>query len=98
MVLAERLANDLSFAGRAFNFSTESPMTVVEIVDATRKAMGSELLPTVLNEANNEIPEQHLDSTLARELLGWRPTYGLEEGLDRTVSWYRGYVERQGLD
>lgn len=98
MVLAERLAEDVTLAGRAFNFSTETPLTVVEIVDAVRRAISSDLLPKVLGEASNEIREQHLDATLARELLGWRPTFGLDEGLERTASWYRAYFEHRRLD
>lgn len=31
-----------------------------------------------------------LDVSRARERLGWSPTVGLEEGLRRTVEWYRG--------
>lgn len=98
MTLAEALADDPALAGRAFNFSTELPLTVVEIVDAIRRAMGSDLEPKILNEVSNEIPDQHLDSTRAREELGWRPTFGLEEGLARTVRWYTDYIERQNLD
>ena len=26
---------------------------------------------------------------LAREALGWKPEVGLEEGLDRTIEWFR---------
>lgn len=95
MLLAEKLAADVTLAGRAFNFSTETPMTVVEIVNAMREALGSDLMPKILNQASNEIPDQHLDASLAKDLLGWSPTYGLEEGLERTASWYRGYIERQ---
>lgn len=98
MVLAEKLAENPALSGRAFNFSTETPLTVVEIVDAVREAMGSELEPKILAEASNEIPDQHLDATLAREELGWSPTFGLQEGLQRTVAWYRDYIDSQGLD
>jgi hypothetical protein len=30
-----------------------------------------------------------LDTAKARQQLGWRPRWGLEEGLDRTIRWYR---------
>ncbi|MEA2391977.1 MAG: CDP-glucose 4,6-dehydratase, partial [Solirubrobacteraceae bacterium] len=34
-----------------------------------------------------------LDSSKARMRLGWLPTWGLEQGLDRVVEWYRGHGE-----
>ena len=30
-----------------------------------------------------------LDNTRARELLGWQPRFSLEEGLRRTIEWYK---------
>jgi len=59
------------------------------IVEAT----GVALEPVILNEATNEIRAQYLDSTRARQELGWAPKVGLEEGLRRTVDWYRNHLE-----
>lgn len=39
-----------------------------------------------------EIPRQFLDDSSLREL-GWKPQVSLDEGLDRTVEWYRTWVE-----
>ena len=30
-----------------------------------------------------------LDNTRARELLGWEPKFSLEQGLAKTIEWYR---------
>jgi nucleoside-diphosphate-sugar epimerase len=27
-------------------------------------------------------------------MLGWNPRFTLEEGLDRTIAWYRGFLKR----
>jgi CDP-glucose 4,6-dehydratase len=91
LLLAERLRADNSLAGEAFNFSTDDPRNVLEIVDMIRSQMGSKQKPTILNEATNEIREQHLDSSKARAVLGWRPRYGIVDGLGRTIAWYREY-------
>jgi dTDP-glucose 4,6-dehydratase len=32
-----------------------------------------------------------LDPSRARAYLGWRPAVDLEEGLERTVAWYRAH-------
>ncbi len=90
---AEALAADRSRTGRAYNFSLERPLRVLEMVALIGHATGVDLEPIVLNEASNEIPAQYLDSTRARTELGWSPGVGLEEGLRRTVEWYRTHLK-----
>ena len=36
-----------------------------------------------------EIDRQYVDSSKLRELTGWAPQVSLEEGVRRTVDWYR---------
>jgi len=87
--LAEQLERP-GVVGEAFNYSDEHPQSVLEIVGRILAAAGRpDLAPVVLNEANHEIRKQYLSSTKARTLLGWRPSFGLDEGLARTVAWYR---------
>ena len=95
MHLAERLAADRSLAGEAFNFSNESQVTVLQLVDKILAAMGSDLKPAVLDEASNEIRLQYLDATKARTRLDWRPLFTLEEGLSRTIAWYREFFRSE---
>jgi CDP-glucose 4,6-dehydratase len=89
MLLAERLGEDRALRGQAFNFSNELRLTVNDLVARILSVMGSQLVPDVRNEANNEILEQVLSAKKAREVLGWKPMFALEEGLARTISWYR---------
>ena len=91
--MAEALSARRDLAGRAFNFSLERPLTVLEMVAHIQNALGSDLPPDVRGEASNEIPAQFLDSTRAREELAWRPEVGLEEGLLRTAEWYRTHLK-----
>jgi CDP-glucose 4,6-dehydratase len=91
-MLAERLAADRDLRGRAFNFSNEEPLAVLEIVERILALMGCELEPDVRNEAANEIRAQHLSAERARAELGWRPLFTLDEGLRRTIDWYRAFL------
>lgn len=93
MTLCEKLAADASLVGEAFNFSPDMPLTVIDLVDRILKAMDSDLEPLILNQASNEIREQYLSSQKARDTLGWSSTYSFEEGLKRTIEWYRRYFE-----
>lgn len=83
-------------AGEAFNFSDESPMSVIEMYRAVCSAAGEEVEPRILDEAGGEIHDQYLDASKARDVLGWRVRYGLEEGLRRTIAWYRDVLGREG--
>ncbi len=92
MLLAEKLAEDPTLAGEAFNFSYERKVTVLGLVQMLAKLMKSSLTPDVRNEARNEIKHQYLSSQKARTRLGWSPLFDLELGLQRTVDWYREFL------
>ena len=92
MMLAEKLAADPKLAGRAFNFSNEIQVNVRQLVDRILKLMGSALVPDVRNEVSNEIVHQYLSAEAARRDLGWSPQFTLDEGMTRTIAWYREFV------
>ncbi len=91
IALAERAAEP-EVAGRAFNFSTESPVNVLEVVARIQALTGTSLEPKVLNQARHEIPGQHLSAARARSVLGWRARYDLAQGLAATLPWYRDFL------
>ena len=92
MLLAEQLHCRPELHGLAFNFSNETEVTVLGLVNRILRAMDSDLEPKILNEANHEIRRQFLSASRARTVLRWSPLFTLEEGLDRTISWYREFV------
>lgn len=94
LLLAERLAGDRSLIGHAFNFSNESQVTVVDLVRRITRQMGSQLQPRILNQASNEIRNQHLSARKAKDMLDWSPLFTLDQGLDATIAWYRNWSER----
>jgi CDP-glucose 4,6-dehydratase len=90
--LADRLG-DARVQGEAFNFSTESPLTVLGMAAAIQKNMGcSHLTPDVRDIATGEIRSQYLSAAKAREVLGWEPEFDLDSGLSETVAWYQGLL------
>jgi CDP-glucose 4,6-dehydratase len=92
MLLAERLAADETLRGQAFNFSNESQVSVLEMVDLILHKLKSALRPEVLNQASNEIRHQFLSADRARTTLSWKPQFTLNSGLDRTIAWYRDFL------
>jgi CDP-glucose 4,6-dehydratase len=92
LLLAERLASYAALRGQAFNFSNESQVSVLELVELILRKMNSSLRPEVLNQASNEIRHQYLSAERARTTLSWQPQFNLESGLDRTLAWYREFL------
>jgi CDP-glucose 4,6-dehydratase len=92
MLLAERLATDRALAGEAFNFSNEAQITVRQLVERIASLMHSDLPPDVRNETTHEIRCQYLSAAKARDVLQWRPMFTLDEGLARTIDWYRDFL------
>lgn len=93
MLLAEKLADNPELRGQPFNFAHDTTLTVLELVNQIIKLMDSGLTPVVLNEARSEILHQSLDASKARRVLGWRPRFSLADGLMRTISWYRAFLD-----
>jgi CDP-glucose 4,6-dehydratase len=95
MLLAEQLAAHPELRGEAFNFSYGNQLTVLELARRVLARMGSDLQPDVRNEANNEIRKQYLNADKARRVLGWSPLFTLEDGLDKTIAWYKEFLASQ---
>lgn len=92
--LAEKMY-ELDIKGKAFNFSTEKPLTVVELVNEILGMMGKkDLKPIIQNEAINEIKEQYLSAQKAKNILGWKPEYALEKSLKETIYWYKAFLNQ----
>ena len=92
ILLAEKITGDSKLQGQAFNFSNENPVSVLEMVERITLLMHSGLKPVVLYEAGGEIREQYLSSAKARKVLKWKPLVTLDEGLKRTVAWYKQFL------
>ncbi|TAK62956.1 MAG: NAD-dependent epimerase/dehydratase family protein [Dehalococcoidia bacterium] len=82
----------------AFNFGSGEPVSVLDLVRRIAAACGTPgIEPRVLGEGpgTNEIDRQFLDSHKAATVLGWAPRVPLDEGLRRTVQWYRRLLSEE---
>jgi len=95
ILLAERLAENHALRGEAFNFSYERPMSVLQLVAVILRLMHSELEPEIRNEEVREIRRQYLSATKAKNILGWKPRFTVEEGLEQTIEWYRAFLSKE---
>jgi CDP-glucose 4,6-dehydratase len=82
-------------AGQAFNAGGERPHSVAEVLETIAAVSGGDLEPEYHGTGNpaGEIDRQYVDSAKLRGLTGWQPAVGLEDGLGRTLEWYRHHPE-----
>jgi len=99
LLLAERLHEDASGISGAWNFgpAEEEARSVAWVLDHLQA-----LEPALHWKAETANPVREaaflrLDSSRARQRLGWRPRWGLEEALRRTSEWHRAWKEGQDL-
>ncbi|RTL45401.1 MAG: NAD-dependent epimerase/dehydratase family protein [Candidatus Melainabacteria bacterium] len=92
MLLAEQTTK-AGVRGEAFNFSTEAPLTVLQLVQAIQKLLKLEEIGVrILNQAEGEIHSQSLAAGKAKKVLGWTADYDLNRGLNETIDWYKAFL------
>jgi len=97
LLIAQKLESP-RFHGEAFNISDERPISVLDLVQTIQRLMNCEsLTPDVRGTATGEIRDMYLSAAKARQVLGWRARYSLEEGLRETIAWYARVAESAPL-
>lgn len=94
LTLAEKMdANGIR--GEAFNFGSNSPINMLDLVNKIIQVSGKDLKADVqgTKKPDAEIDKQYLSSEKAKSMLGWQPKFSLEEGLKKTLPWYEKYLK-----
>ena len=77
-------------AGEAFNFGGGNPISVRDLVKLiSRLYDGQEREPAFHGPKKTTPVFKCLDTTKARNMLGWKPSVSLEDGLQETIDWYK---------
>ena len=100
LTLVERMWESDEFAG-AFNFGPpeQEALPVGQIVDRLGELWPGGITregPTE-SDAPPEAPTLKLDSTRARERLGWDPRWDLDRALQAVVAWYVAYRDAEDM-
>jgi dTDP-glucose 4,6-dehydratase len=81
-------------AGEAINFGTGRAISVAQIAEAILEKMGkSSSLVSYITDRPGQVVKHISAKEKAGEILGWSPTVNFEDGLQRTIDWYRANTE-----
>jgi len=80
--------------GEVYNIGSGSPITNLEIVRRLLRILGGseDQIEYVMDRPGHD-RRYALDSRKVRQELNWEPSVGLEQGLERTVAWYRSHSD-----
>ncbi len=92
LLLAEKMDNK-KIQGEVFNFATNKPFSVAEVIKTISALMGKSIAPTVIRTHGMEIRHQYASYNKAKKLLGWKPTHTFKDGLKKTIPWYIEYLK-----
>ena len=86
-----KVAETPDVEGETFNLGTGREVRVDELAAIILRQVGRpveiQVDPARLRPGKSEVQRLLSDNTRARERLGWTPAVGLEEGLQRTITW-----------
>jgi UDP-glucose 4-epimerase len=96
-IAALLLAVDPRANGRSLNLGGDRPVTLNELADLALSANGGgsySIVPFPEDRKRIDVGDYVADYGAIRELLGWHPMTSLEDGLRRTLEYYREHGER----
>ncbi len=79
-------------SGRVFNVANGRTTSLLELLDALKRLLDVTLEPIHEPPRVGDVRESLADISQARRLLDYEPQVGLEEGLRRSISYYRQLV------
>jgi nucleoside-diphosphate-sugar epimerase len=81
--------------GETINIGNGLEYRIKDVAENIVKMMGNpiRLLVNTLSKRPGETAHFYCDNKKAKSLLNWSPRIGLQEGLERTISWYKNNLE-----
>jgi UDP-glucose 4-epimerase len=90
-----RAAEAPEVSGNVYNVGTGRSVTVLELVAALNRALGTNLDPTFAAARTGDVRYSRADINRTRDDLRYEPAVSFEEGLRRTVAWYQETTRRR---
>jgi UDP-glucose 4-epimerase len=89
MAEAHVLAMKDHAANQTYNLEGTRKVTVLEVAEGIKKVLGDDVKLEFVPARPGDFGGKEVTATKARQELDWYPTVSFEEGLRRTVDWFR---------
>jgi nucleoside-diphosphate-sugar epimerase len=76
-------------SGEVINVATGGRISLLQLFNTVKQEVGSTLEPEYRETRAGDVRDSQADITKARQLLSYEPIVTFEEGLARTIAWYR---------
>jgi UDP-glucose 4-epimerase len=80
-------------AGRVFNVACGQQFSLLDLIASINRVLGANLEPKFEDWRAGDVRESLADISDARELLGYSPSVSFDEGLQRSIEYYRSLVK-----
>ena len=78
---------------RVVNIGNSDMVRLTDFIDAIEAECGREAVRNYMEMQKGDVPATWADATLLKELTGYVPQTGVEEGIRHFVAWYRDYYQ-----
>ena len=86
---AHILAMSPAAVNQTYNIEGPRKITVLEVAEGIRRSIGEHVKIEFVPERPGDFGGKEVSAEKARRELGWSPTVDFEDGLHRTVEWFR---------
>jgi nucleoside-diphosphate-sugar epimerase len=76
-------------SGEIVNVATGGRISLNQLFYAMRDVVGGALEPVYVEQRKGDVRDSQADISKAKALLGYEPSVSFEDGLARTIAWYR---------
>ena len=76
-------------SGQVINVATGGRISLNELFKQMKKIVGATVEPEYVDARQGDVRDSQADIRKAKDILGYKPTVSFEEGLQRTIEWYR---------
>jgi len=76
-------------SGRVFNVACGRQFSLLDLLASINRVLGTDIEPIFIEPRTGDVKESLADITAAREVLGYEPVVSFEEGLRRSIEFYR---------
>ena len=76
-------------SGQVINVATGGRISLNDLFKEMKKIVGASVNPEYVDPRQGDVRDSQADIRKAKDILGYKPTISFEEGLKRTIEWYR---------